>query len=78
MTIYPKPHFPTWKVEIFNHGYDLGIAHAQTGDPNDFSDARCKPLEEERDSIANEYPFGKERGAFLGGYEAGYESIFKH
>lgn len=71
------PPFASWDTAIFNNGWNLGVTHATTGDPQDFSDLRCAPLERERDTRAAEYgAFGsKTRAAFLGGYEAGYSSV---
>lgn len=71
---YPSPPFDSWPAAIYRAGWDMGARHAVTGDPRDMSDARCKPLESELDTAAMAYPFGVERAAFYGGYEAGYES----
>lgn len=68
-----KATFPIWPQEIFSAGFRMGKRHAQTGDSNDHSEERCKPLEDERDRAAGHFSFGYDRAAFRGGYEAGYE-----
>lgn len=71
--------FDSWKttggILAYTSGWRMGQRHAQTGDPSDFSDERCRPLETERDSAANANPVGVLRGAFHAGYQAGYESV---
>ena len=60
----------------YDAGFSMGYRHAHTGDPDDWSDARCNPLETERDSAAKSFPhsgpFGN--GTFHIGYEEGYEA----
>lgn len=70
-----KMPFKSWKPEVYEAGYLMGIRHAGIGDPKDYSDTRCEPLETERDNAASAYPFGPDSGAFYSGYEDGYQSV---
>ena len=60
----------------FEFGWELGVNHAHTGDPRDWSDERCAPLERERDAARDFFRRWYKSGAlvdFFEGYDAGYE-----